>query len=63
MDRFHAPVAIHELDGQPVQQILVRRHFALEPEILNGANDPTAEEGRPLPIDRRITDRDNTLRG
>ena len=51
MQLFQAPAAFHELDCQPIEQLGVRRRFALHAEILTGGHQTRAEIGLPDAID------------
>ena len=41
---LHVPAALHELDGQPVEQLGVGRPLALRAEVVEGAGEALAEE-------------------
>ena len=69
MQLLEAPAAIHELDGQPVEQFRMAGRVALSAEFLRRGDDPRAEirlpdavHGRPrgrrgLPIDEPARER------
>ena len=44
---------VHELDGQPVEQLGVAGRLALQAEVLAGRDDPGPEVGLPDPVDDR----------
>ena len=50
---LEAPAAVHELDGQPVEQLGMRRRLALRAEVFAGRHEPGAEIGLPDPVDER----------
>ena len=50
MHVFQAPAAVHELDGQPVQQFRVRWRLALFSQILRSTDQPDTEIGLPDPV-------------
>ena len=50
-DVAHVPAALHELDGQPVQQLLVRRRLALRAEVVQNLRQARAEEHLPQAVD------------
>ena len=45
--RFDVPAALHEFDGQPVEQFRMHRPFALRAEIVHRLDDAEAEVGLP----------------
>ena len=52
MELLHRPAGLHELDGEPVEQLRVGRRLALVAEVLERAHEAAAEEGLPLAVDR-----------
>ena len=48
---LHVPAAVHELDGEPIQQRLVGRHFALAADVDERLRQADAEVPLPQPID------------
>ena len=44
------PAPFHEFGGEPIQQLGMRGHFALESEIFHGPNQTATEEGFPLTV-------------
>ncbi len=66
--QFHhvldVPAAIDQLDGQPIQQLGVRRQGALRAQVVAGPHQALAEEQLPQPVDQhaghqRIVARDH----
>ena len=49
-----APALQHELDGQPVEKLRVRRPLALRAEVLDCADEAAAEEGLPVAVGRDV---------
>src|SRR5262249_47398480 len=47
MNALHAPAALHELHGEPVEQLRMRRQLAVLAEISNAGNDRAAEMTQP----------------
>ena len=45
------PAAVHEFDGQPIEQLRMGRRLALDAEILDRADDAAAEQLGPQAID------------
>ncbi len=52
VDRLHAPAAIHQLGGQPVQQRGVARRLAVAAEVVHRRHDRPAEVPAPDVVDR-----------
>ena len=50
VELLHAPAALHELAGEPVEQFGMAGRLALVAEILQGSDDAAPEESRPLTI-------------
>ena len=46
-EAFHVPAVVHEIDGEPVEQLGMRRALALEAEIIRCAHQPGTEEHLP----------------
>ena len=44
---FHVPAAFHELDGEPIEQLLVYRRFALRAQIIQHLRQACAEQQLP----------------
>ena len=63
MDRLHVPVAIHELDREPVQQFRMRRRFSALAEVEYGGDQRLAEVAQPDVIDRDPRRQRIVLRG
>src|SRR5438132_827459 len=57
MQMLEAPAAFHQLDGQPVEQLRMRRRFALRAQVFTGADDPGTEISLPDPVDNRSSRR------
>ena len=53
MQVLEAPAVVHELDGQPVEQLGMRRRLALRAEVLAGRDDAGAEVRLPDAVDQR----------
>ncbi len=49
--RLLAPAAIHQLDGEPVEELGVRGRLALRPEVLAGLDQAASEELLPQAVD------------
>ena len=47
---LHVPAVVHELDRQPIQQLLVRRHFAARAHVDQHLRQPDAEVHLPQPV-------------
>src|SRR5579871_6918065 len=50
MDRLHAPALLDEAVSQPVQQLRMRRPFAISAKVVGGTDDSAAEMVLPDPI-------------
>ena len=49
---FQGPAVLHELDGQIVQQLGVRRQVTLGSKLLTGRDQPAAKQFLPVTIDQ-----------
>ena len=49
-DVLHVPAALHEFDGQPVQQLGIRRRLALRSEVVQDLGNSRPEEELPQSI-------------
>ena len=52
VDLLEAPAALHELAGQPVEQLRMARRRSLGAEVVVGLDQAAAEVGLPDPVDR-----------
>ena len=50
VELFHRPAGALEFDGEPVEQLRVRRRFALVAEVFERGDEATAEKGLPLAV-------------
>ena len=48
---FEAPAGVAEFDGEPVEEVLVDGHFALDAEVFGGFDEACTEEELPEPVD------------
>jgi hypothetical protein len=48
---FEAPAGVAEFDGEPVEEVFVEGHFALDAEVFGGFDEAGAEEELPEPVD------------
>ena len=53
MQLFNAPPRIHELAGEPVEQLRMRRFFAARPEVFRRIHEAEAEVSLPGAIHER----------
>src|SRR5690349_1264920 len=51
VDRFDTPVVLHEFDGQPVEQLLVRRSLPQDAEIIRSSYNSRGHAELPDAID------------
>ena len=57
---LQAPIVLHEVDGQPIEQLGVRRRRGANAEVLGRFHDPDAEHRLPDAIDRDSSRRRRT---
>src|SRR5438128_1456357 len=62
MHRLHAPAALDELNGQPIEQLGMRWTVTLAPEVICRGDDASAEVSLPEAIHHHAREQRLTLR-